>query len=77
MGCGGAAGFSADSADSVAALAFGCSHSIPVAHREEEGRSYAWLLGEIVNGLTEEVSLLLRPATGPCVAWCDFLKFIT
>ena len=62
-----AAGLSADNADSVAALAFGCSHSIPVAHREGRGRLRAWLLGEMVNGLNEEASLLLRPATGPCV----------
>lgn len=62
-----AAGLSADSAGPVAALAFGCSHSIPVAHREGRGRLRAWLLDEMVNGLNEEVSLLLRPATGPCV----------
>ena len=83
-----AAGLSADSAGSVAALAFGCSHSIPVAHREGRGRLRAWLpessairrhveVRSVQTAETEEVSLLLRPATGPCVAWCDFLKFIT
>lgn len=69
-------------------LGSSCSHSIPVAHREGRGRLRAWLLENsairrhvevrsVQTAETEEVSLLLRPATGPCVAWCDFLKFTT
>lgn len=53
-------------------------HSIPVAHREGRGRLRAWLpedsairrhveVRSVQTAETEEVSLLLRPATGPCV----------
>lgn len=57
----------------VASLSL-CPHSIPVAHREGRGRLRAWLPDALFSGrgyrprqTVEEVSLLLRPATGPCV----------
>lgn len=59
-------------------LGASCSHSIPVAHREGRGRLRAWLpegstirrhveVRSVQTAETEEVSLLLRPATGPCM----------